>query len=260
MTFIILILFFSLGLIIGSFLNVVIFRLNTGKGLGGRSACMSCRNVLSWYELVPLMSYIALWGRCKNCKIKISWQYPLVELLAGLAFAILFFKFQDLFFLSPSGFAITFAFYAFLASLLIIITIYDIKHKIIPDILALIFALATFAGLFLFIDFKFFPHLPSLLEFSAGLIVSLPFAFLWLVSKGKWMGLGDAKLLVGIGWLLGLSRALSALALAFWAGSIIGLMLVMLNKKYGMKSEIPFAPYLVLGTLVSFLFDLHLFF
>ncbi len=265
MTFILLIIFFSFGLIIGSFLNVIIFRLNTGKSLGGRSACMSCRNTLSWYELVPLMSYLALWGRCKNCQTKISWQYPLVELLTGLTFAILFWKLfalagQEILFVSGSTFAITYFYYALMSSILIVITAYDIKHKVIPDMLALLLAVLAFGGLFLFQDFVFSLHLPTVLEMLTGVLISLPFALLWLVSRGRWMGLGDAKLLVGLGWVLGLSRVLSALALAFWGGAIIGICLVLVYKKYALKSEIPFAPYLVLGTLLAFLFDLHLFF
>src|ERR1700748_3830531 len=92
------IVFLGLGLIIGSFLNVVIFRLNTERSFGGRSACMVCRNKLAWYDLIPVFSFLFLLGRCRNCKTKISVQYPLVELGAGIIFALLFLKFQDLFF------------------------------------------------------------------------------------------------------------------------------------------------------------------
>ena len=79
--------FFIFGLIIGSFLNVVILRFNTERSFGGRSGCMSCRKKLFWYELVPLFSFLGLKGRCKNCKTKISWQYPLVEFITGLIFS-----------------------------------------------------------------------------------------------------------------------------------------------------------------------------
>ena len=107
------IIFFSLGLIIGSFLNVVILRLNTEKSFGGRSACMVCRSQLCWYELIPVLSFLFLRGRCRNCKTKISFQYPLVELAAGIIFAALFIKFQDVFFFNdPVAFSLTYAFYA----------------------------------------------------------------------------------------------------------------------------------------------------
>ena len=113
--------------------------------------------------------------------------------------------------------------------------------------------------LFFFNSFGFSLHIPSILEFLSGFIVAVPFAFFWLVSKGKWMGLGDAKLAISLGWLLGLSRALSGIVIAFWIGAVVGLALVIFSKKHGMKSEIPFAPYLVLGASIAFLFGLSLF-
>ena len=262
--------FFVLGLIIGSFLNVVIFRLNTERSFGGRSGCLACQNQLAWYELIPVFSFLGLRGRCRNCKTKISFQYPLVELLTGLIFALLFLKFQDIFFFNTLVFSFTYAYYTAVFSLLLVIAVYDLKHKIIPDILSLVLGILAFVGLFFFraaagqIDSSsfavFYPHLPSTLEFLSGLLIATPFALFWLVSSGRWMGLGDAKLAVGLGWLLGLSRILSGVVVAFWLGAIVGIVLVIFSKrKYGMKSEIPFAPYLVLGALLAFLFELHLF-
>jgi prepilin signal peptidase PulO-like enzyme (type II secretory pathway) len=256
------IIFFIFGLIIGSFLNVVILRLNTQKTFGGRSACMSCMNTLSWYELFPVFSYLGLRGRCKNCKTKISIQYPLVELVVGLIFAGLFLKFQDIFFFNTIAFSFTYAYYAVVFSLLVVIAVYDIRHKIIPDVLSLALAILAFIGLFLFDvnNFSvFILHMPILWDFLAGPLIALPFALLWLVSGGRWMGLGDAKLALGLGWLLGLSAALSGVVIAFWVGAVVGILLVIFSPKHGMKSEIPFAPYLVLGTLLAFIFSLSLF-
>jgi leader peptidase (prepilin peptidase)/N-methyltransferase len=251
--------FLVFGLIIGSFLNVVILRLNTSRSLGGRSGCMSCLHKLSWYELIPVFSYLGLRGRCKDCKTKISIQYPLVELTAGVLFAGLFLKFQDIFFLNTLAFIFTYAFYAFLFSLLVVVATYDLRHKIIPDSLALILGIFTFLGLFFFNAGVFYVHVPSLLEFLSGPLLATPFALLWLASRGEWMGLGDAKLAISLGWFLGFYFALSSVVLAFWIGAIVGITMVIFSKKYKMKSEIPFAPYLVLGTLLVFLFELHLF-
>ncbi len=275
--------FFILGLIIGSFLNVIILRLNTQKSFGGRSGCMSCQNKLTWLELIPVFSFLGLRGRCKNCKTKISLQYPLVELITGFIFALLFLKFQDLFFVNTLSFTFTYAYYAVVFSLFVVIAVYDLKHKIIPDILSLVLGILTLAGLFfLQIDgllpasagwaqagyLSFSPHLPTLLGFFIGPIMAFPFAFFWLISAGKWMGLGDAKLAISLGWLLGFPFALYGLVFAFWIGALVGLSLIIFsrlgsaslsNKKYGMKSEIPFAPYLVLGTSLVFLFGLGLF-
>ena len=259
MTFIITIIFFILGLIIGSFLNVVIFRFNTGHSFGGRSGCITCQNKLCWYELIPLISFFALGGRCRNCKAKISTQYPIVEFISGLIFAGLFLKFQDIFYINTLVFSISYAYYATMFSILLVIAVYDFKHKIIPDILSLVFGVIAFIGLFFFANFLFFPHIPTILEFLSGVFLALPFAFLWLISKGTWMGLGDAKLALGLGWLLGFSSLLSGVVVAFWSGAIIGLILLVFSKKYKIKSEIPFAPFLVLGTLIAFLFELSLF-
>ena len=259
MTFFLTIIFFILGLIIGSFLNVVIFRFNTERSFGGRSGCMTCQNKLSWSELVPLLSFFVLRGRCRNCKAKISIQYPIVELISGLVFAGLFLKFQDIFYINTFVFSVSYAYYAVMFSLLLVIAVYDFKHKIIPDTLSLVFGVVTFIGLFFFSNFLFFPHIPSVLEFLSGILLALPFAFIWLISKGTWMGLGDAKLALGLGWLLGFSRILSGAVVAFWSGAIIGFLLIVFTKKYGMKSEIPFAPFLVLGVFIAFLFELSLF-
>lgn len=259
MIFILVIIFFVFGLIIGSFLNVVIYRFNTKKSLGGRSACMSCQSKLTWYELIPLFSFLGLLGRCRNCKTKISIQYPLVELATGIIFAALFFKFQDIFFISTLTFTITYIYYVVMFSLLLVIATYDLKHKIIPDNLSFIFGLLAFIGLFFFNHFGFYFHIPSVLEFLSGILIALPFALLWLLSHGAWMGLGDAKLALGLGWFLGISMALSGVVLAFWIGTIMGLYLIVSKKGYGMKSEIPFAPYLVLGTFLAFILELNLF-
>lgn len=261
--------FFIFGLIIGSFLNVVIYRMNTARSLGGRSACMSCMNKLAWYELVPVFSFLGLQGRCRSCKTKISWQYPLVEFMTGIVFATLFFKFQDLFFSNTLIFIFNYFYYILMFSILIVITGYDMKHKIIPDVLSITFGALAFVGMFFMVGngvlgFSF--HFPFILEFFSGILIALPFYILWLVSRGAWMGLGDAKLALGLGWFLGLAMALSGIVLAFWIGTIIGLGLIVLSKiypmgngGYGMKSEIPFAPYLAIGAFIAFICELNLF-
>lgn len=251
--------FFTFGLIIGSFLNVVIFRYNTKSSLGGRSACMSCQKKLCWYELVPLVSFLTLSGRCLACKSKIDIQYPIVEFLSGVVFVSLFLKFQDLFLTHPRMFFFSFTYYALAFSLLLVIAVYDLRHKIIPDMLVFVFGVLSFLGLFLFSFDVFNPHLPSMMSLLSGLLVAIPFALIWAVSRGTAMGLGDAKLVIGLGWLLGLSRVASGVVSAFWSGAVIGVLLLVFSKRYGMKSEIPFAPFLILGAFVSFLFNIELF-
>ena len=144
-------------------------------------------------------------------------------------------------------------------SVLLVIVVYDLKHKIIPDRLSLIFGIMSFVGLFVFNSQGVYLHIPSLLEFSSGILIALPFFLLWLFSGGAWMGLGDAKLAIGLGWFIGIAYALSALALSFWIGTLVGIYLMLFKKGYGMRSEIPFAPYLVLGTYLAFIFELNIF-
>ena len=265
MDFIILPVFIILGFIIGSFLNVVVLRYNTQKSLGGRSACMSCQNKLQWYELVPVFSFFALRGRCRTCQTKISMQYPLVEIVSGAIFGFIFWKFKEVFYVDPLIFAFTYSYYVTIFSILLVITVYDIKHKIIPDVLAFIFGVFAFVGMFFFDSSSFnplnsfYPHIPSLADFLAGFVISLPFAFFWWVSRGEWMGLGDAKLALGLGFLLGFAGTLSATVIAFWSGALIGVLLVLIRKVSGMKSEIPFAPFLVFGAFLVFVFGLNLF-
>lgn len=250
--------FFVFGLIIGSFLNVVIYRINTKKSLGGRSSCMSCQYKLHWYELIPIFSFLFLKGRCKNCQTKISVQYLLVEFVTGLIFSFLFLKFQNIFLTSLLTFGFVYLYYAIMFSLLIIIAVYDLRHKIIPDILSFVFILLAFVGIFFFRTF-------SIWELLSGVFIALPFYLLWLISRGTWMGLGDAKLALGLGYFLGFPLIFSAVVLSFWIGAIVGLFIIILSKifkgygNYGMKSEIPFAPYLVLGTLLAFFFNFSLF-
>ncbi|MDP2789063.1 MAG: prepilin peptidase [bacterium] len=255
--------FFTLGLIVGSFLNVAIYRYNTERSLGGRSACMSCQQKLCWQELLPLASFLILRGRCGSCKTKISWQYPLVEFISGVVFAAIFIKFQDIFFTSTVVFAFSYLFFAFMFSLLLVISVYDLKHKIIPDALVLAFDLLAFIGLFLFLYHNFAPHVPSLSEIFSGAVVALPFALLWFVSRGAWMGLGDAKLAIGLGWMLGTTLMFSGAVVAFWLGAIVGLVLIFFSRislgRYGLKSEIPFAPFLAFGAFLVFIFEFNFF-
>lgn len=219
---------------------------------------MSCQKELKAYDLVPVVSYCVLKGRCRNCKTKISIQYPIVEIISGLIFALLFIKYSTLFYSSTLDFSFTYAYYVALFSLLLVIAVYDIRHKIIPDSLALFLGIFAFIGLFLFDSYGFYPHIPGVYDILAGVVMSIPFALLWLVSKGTWMGLGDAKLAIGLGFILGMSKIGTGIVLAFWSGAIIGIILMLFSRnKYGIKSEIPFAPFLMLGTFLSFVFDIQ---
>ncbi|MBI5140305.1 MAG: prepilin peptidase [Candidatus Vogelbacteria bacterium] len=236
---------FILGTIIGSFLNVIILRYNTGRGVTGRSACFSCGGAIKWFSLVPVLSFVAQRGKCKNCKSKISFQYPIVELMTGLLFLALFWKF---------GFGNLF-FYFFISALLIIIAVYDFNHKIVPDGVVYLLILSALARLVY--QYFVFGDMNATLSFLVGGIISMFLSALWLFSNGRWMGLGDAKLVLGLGWLLPPCQGASAFILSFWIGAVVGIIL-MLFQKTRMTSEIPFAPFLIAGFFIVLILDVNL--
>lgn len=245
---------FLFGLAIGSFLNVVIYRFNTGRGLGGRSGCMNCGKTLEWYELFPVVSFLVQRARCRKCSSKLSWQYPAVEFLTGILFASTFVKYIS----EPHEWHVLFSFILMLIvwSLLVVIVVYDFRHKIIPDSLVY-----TFAALGLLRIFVTVPHSPAYIFYGtllAGPALFLPFFILWFISGGRWIGLGDGKLALGIGWMLGLGYGLSAIVLGFWVGALFSVVYMLIThlklkgKNITMKSEIPFAPYLILGFAIVY--------
>jgi leader peptidase (prepilin peptidase) / N-methyltransferase len=249
-----LILAFIFGTVIGSFLNVVVARYNTGMTLGGRSMCFSCNKTLTWIELIPLVSFFAQKAACRRCKSKISWQYPLVEALVGVLFALIVWYFP------PVSIEASFQtiFYLVITSILVVITVYDAKHKIIPDALSYSFSALALLKLFVAPDLSI--AVPALSSLLAGPILAFPFFFLWLISKGRWMGLGDAKLMLGIGWVLGITAGISALVLAFWIGAIISVFwMYVVFKKFKTRYEIPFGPYLILGMYLVLFWHIQIF-
>lgn len=255
MTSAILVPFFIFGAIIGSFLNVVIFRYNTGRSVGGRSACFSCGKTLRWYELVPIASFVVQRGRCARCRSVISPQYPIVEVVSAIIFLLIGW---DLFSEEISSYRTFFASYEMIVwSLLIVISAYDMRHKIIPDGLVYAFIALSVVSVF---GFRETIGGFSLEYFLTGLCLAAFPAILWLVSRGRWMGLGDAKLLLGAGFLLGPTLGVSALVYAFWSGAVVSVFLLSVKGKgFTMKSEIPFGPFIILGMAIAYFFDLNLF-
>jgi leader peptidase (prepilin peptidase)/N-methyltransferase len=261
MDILIFVLIFILGSIIGSFLNVVIFRLNTGRTIvKGRSMCMTCGRKLYWYELVPIISFFMQRGRCRHCKIRISVQYPIVEILTGIIFMMLAYKFLIVSFFSLPSYIFLIVFFGIILSSFLVMVVYDIRHKIIPE--KVLYVFIVFSIISLFVNTSGFGSLfikPSLSSIIAGPLLSFPFALIWIVSRGKWMGLGDAKLVLGIGWLLGIAGALCSLILSFWFGAVISIIIMIFSRrKVGMKTEIPFAPFLFIGIVLTFFLGLDI--
>ncbi|MGB9598696.1 MAG: prepilin peptidase [Minisyncoccales bacterium] len=261
---------FFFGAIVGSFLNVVIYRYQTGNSIiffGSR--CLSCGKNLSWYELIPIFSFFLQRGRCRECKSRISIQYPIVEATTGIVFSLVAYKifpfFRDGVLSSADDFQflhhfLLFLFHLLFFSLLIIISAYDFRHQIIPA--AFVYPLIILSFLSIFLDFGYWNFLEnwglksdSANRFLAGPVLGAFFGALWLVSKGKWMGLGDAKLALSIGWYLGLAKGLLAVVFSFWLGGLIALfLLIFFPKNFTLKSKVPFAPFLALATFLAFYF------
>ncbi len=232
---------FAFGLFIGSFLNCVIYRLEKKKSfIRGRSFCPKCKHTLAYYDLIPILSFIVLKAKCRYCHKKISFQYLLVELATGFLFLLAFiFSSPDL------GFMI---YEWIIFSFLVLIFVFDLKHYIIPD--KVVYPAIVVAILFIILNLYIVNHKSIIGPLAAGLSASAFFLLIWLVSRGKWMGFGDVKLAFLMGLFLGWPNILVGLFLAFLMGSIVGLILIALKKKK-MKSEVPFGPFLVLGTFVG---------
>lgn len=242
--------FFIFGAIIGSFLNVVILRMGTGRTLGGRSSCGSCKKKLSWYELIPLVSFFIQAGRCRSCKVRLSWQYPIVEFLAGLLSLGVYLTFAHLLFLAPTLFIVWYLGMFALWSVLLVIAVYDVRHTIIPDSLLLVALGITI----LLLTVQYFPSVIMVLYYLLlGILLAVPFGLIFFFSKGKYIGFGDVKLTALIGVMLGLWSGVTAVLAGIYLGAIISIILMITKrKKYTLKTEIPFGPFLIIGAALVF--------
>lgn len=241
------ILILIVGLFFGSFFNVCIYRIPREESIVfPPSHCTTCGTKLRWLELLPLLSWIFLRGRCRSCKTRISFQYPLIELTTGLLYLLLYLKF---------GLSGSFISYIILTSILIITTGIDIEHQIIPNGLVLI---GILAGVILIITGLSVHWKDGLIGLLVGggtfLIVAL---LSILILKKEGMGGGDVKLMGMIGLFLGWKLTALSILLSIYAGGLIGGLLLMLKiKKRG--DAIPYGPFIAVGTLISIFYGIEL--
>ncbi|MBI2430419.1 MAG: prepilin peptidase [Candidatus Levybacteria bacterium] len=224
---------FVFGLFIGSFLNVLIDRLPRDEQIfRGRSYCELCKHKLSFSDLVPVLSFVYLKGKCRYCHTPLSYYYPLVEITTGLLFVLSFVFFKQF----------LIVYYLFLISSLIVIFFTDLKYGIIPDKILFPAIIAT-----VIFNFQF-----SIFNYLISAIGSFLFFFcLWAVTRGKGMGFGDVKYVILMGLILGFPHILVGLYIAFLTGAVVSLILVLWGKKKLKGSTIPFGPFLVFGTIVA---------
>jgi len=249
---------FLFGLAVGSFLNCIIYRLEKNESfLKGRSYCPHCKHILAWQDLIPILSFLILRGKCRYCGKRISLQYPLVELATGILFFSIFYStFQHSNIPTLQQF-IQFFYLSIVSCFLIIIFVYDLKHYLIPD--NVIYPAIAIAFIYQIISNFQFPISITNFQFQitnfyfsilSALGAAAFFLLIFLVSRGKWIGFGDVKLGFLMGLFLGFPKILVALFFAYLIGAIIGIGLVLAKKKT-LKSEVPFGPFLVTGTFIS---------
>ena len=236
-----LIFFFILGSAIGSFLNVVIDRTIRRETLLGRSYCDNCHATLKTVDLIPIFSFVGLGGRCRVCKKPVSWQYPIVEAIAGILFIISFLVLSAADNLTIASLLLNF----FLVSVLIIVAVVDIKFSLIPTSFVYLASLVT-----LFYNFIFLSRDAFVQNVGTAFAAAFFFGLIVLVTRGKGMGTGDITLAFLMGLVLGFGQMVLAVFLAFFFGAVVSVFLIILGKKH-FGQTIPFAPFLVLGFLIA---------
>ncbi len=260
------ILVFILGLIVGSFVNVIGLRYNSGLSfVSGRSKCFNCNTSLKWYDMVPVLSFVFLRGKCRTCKSEISIQYPFVEIFTGLVFVLIALRqisLWPMYSVLDYGLYLSILYaiyYVIVFGILIVTAIYDLNHKIIPNKLVYTFILLSALRFFVFAYCKHWVlGAVDILDLLTPVLLFIPFASMWYFSSGRWMGFGDAKLVFGIGMFTGFVSGVGAVVLAFWIGAIwaiFALVYERLSKNTNslkMHSEVPFAPFLILAMIVVF--------
>lgn len=208
------------GLIFGSFISALSYRYPRRITVArGRSFCPKCKHQIAWYDNIPLLSFLFLGGKCRNCKKSISWRYPAIEVATGIGFLLIGFNVIAL----------------IIFCILELIFIIDLEHQIIPDIFIFIGILVVL----LFPDAR--PLFPSLF---AGFFAASLLMLIHLATRGRGMGLGDVKFAVLGGIMVGLNLMPVWLFLAFLTGGAVGIILI-IGKKAGLKDKIAFGPFLV---------------
>lgn len=230
---------FVLGSVIGSFLNVCIYRIPAGLSVvSPRSRCFSCETMIKWYHNIPLLSWVLLRGQCAYCGARVSVRYPLVEALTGLLFVLFLYRF---------GFhPVTLVFWL-LSATLVVISFIDLDHQIIPDVISLPGIPIGFFCSFLVPWVTWSESLLGIIV-GGGSLMAIALAYEYL-TKQEGMGFGDVKLLAMLGALLGWTAVMPIIFIGSVMGTIVGIPLMLISKS-GRKLAIPFGPFLSAGALI----------
>jgi leader peptidase (prepilin peptidase)/N-methyltransferase len=239
---------FIFGTAIGSFLNVLIWRLPRDEKPNGRSKCPHCKHELVWHDLIPVISFVVSRGKCKYCGKPISYRYPAIELVTGALFALAAWSIP----LVDVGSWLVLAKVAVVIAVCVTVFVIDLEHYLILD--KVVFpSSAIILGLLILTDVVAGTTSNTTQGILAALAASVPFLLLWFISKGKWMGLGDVKFMVFMGLALGFPGVLVALFVSFIVGAIVGVFLILAGKKQ-LSSKLPFGTFLSVATIVAVLY------
>jgi len=229
------------GLTIGSFLNVLIYRLPRGKQfVKGRSICPDCGQIIKWYQNVPIVSYLALRGRCAHCRKRISLRYPLVELLNGLGYLFFYWRY-DL--------SVELAVFAFLTSALVAIFFIDLDHQLIPDAI-------TLPGVILALAVSFAPGGLGIVPSLIGLVVGGGALYLiallgdWLFKRES-MGGGDIKMAAMLGAFLGWQKVLLIFVASAAIGLVVSMALMLVSARLRETRVVPFGPFIATAAVAA---------
>lgn len=226
------------GLILGSFLSVLLERLPKNKPgiIAGRSECPHCHRILAWHDLAPLLSYVFLLGRCHYCKARISLLYPALELAVAAVFGSYAYRFGLAGTWSVVDLVVLFG--------LVALFFFDLRYQILPDII-------TVPLILLVLGRSFLDRPESLVNMlMTGVVLALIFGLLYTISHGRWLGLGDVKLAMLIGLLFGYPGALGVTLVAIWAGALVGLGLILVGRA-NMKTALPFGSFWALAAIMA---------
>lgn len=244
---------FVFGVLIGSFLNVVILRLPNDEGLGGRSHCPKCKRELKVLDLVPIFSYLFLTGKCRGCSQKISPRYLLIEIITGLLFLFSYL------YISPQSWPALVLLLKFwiILSVLLAVFVIDLEHFLILDNIILpagIFVLALNFILSLLNHNQFWNFSGVFVSsLIAAILACLPFFGIWYFSKGQWMGFGDVKLALFLGVALGFPNVFVGLMAAILLGGAVSSLLLLFTNS-NLKTKLPFGTFLAVGSGLSLFF------
>ncbi|MBW6510471.1 MAG: prepilin peptidase [Desulfuromonadales bacterium] len=234
-----LIISFILGAVVGSFLNVCIYRIPAEKSIvSPPSSCPACGHQIRWFENIPIVSYLLLRGHCSACRIKISPRYPAVEALTGVLFALTFYSF---------GFSAATIVYLIFVAALVVITFIDLDHQIIPDVISLPGILVGFAGSFFVPWVTWYSSIIGIL-LGGGSLLAVAWGYEKLTGR-EGMGGGDIKLLAMFGAFLGWQAVFPVIFLASLAGTLVGVPF-MLAQKGDTRLAIPFGPFLAVAAMI----------